>query len=86
MTAVRQPVAIVTGAARGGGRGIALALGGYAGTVVLAGRSTREHPNRLLPGTLEETREHLTSSGWDAACFPADLGSAADRTALFSSS
>jgi hypothetical protein len=25
--------------------------------VVLVGWSTREHPNRLLPGTLEETRE-----------------------------
>ena len=59
MTAVHQPVAVVTGAARGGGRGIALALGGHAGTVVLVGRSTREHPNRLLSGTLEETREQL---------------------------
>jgi NAD(P)-dependent dehydrogenase (short-subunit alcohol dehydrogenase family) len=46
VTAVRQPVAIVTGAARGGGRGVALALGGHAGTVVLVVRSTREHPNR----------------------------------------
>ena len=82
MTPVRRPVAVVTGAARGGGRGIALALGGYAGTVVLVGRSTREHPNRLLPGTLEETREQLASSGSDVACFPADLGKSADRTAL----
>jgi citronellol/citronellal dehydrogenase len=82
VTAVRQPVAIVTGAARGGGRGIALALGGHASTVVLVARSTREHPSRLLPGTLEETREHLASSGSDAVCFPADLGKAADRTAL----
>ena len=48
MTPVRQSVAVVTGAARGGGRGIALALGRHAGTVVLVGRSTREHPNRLL--------------------------------------
>ena len=82
MTAVRRPVAVVTGAARGGGRGIALALGGHAGTVVLTGRSTREHPSRLLPGTLEETREQLASSGRDAMCFPADLGQAADRAAL----
>jgi len=82
VTAVRQPVAIVTGAARGGGRGIALALGGHAGTVVLVARSTREHPSRLLPGTLEETRELLASSGSDAACFAADLSQAADRAAL----
>jgi len=82
VTAVRQPVAVVTGAARGGGRGIALALGGHAGTVVLVARSTREHPSRLLPGTLEETRELLASSGSDAVCFPADLSQAADRAAL----
>jgi citronellol/citronellal dehydrogenase len=82
VTAARRSVAIVTGAARGGGRGIAQALGGHVGTVVLVARSTREHPNRLLPGTLEETRGHLASSGSDGACFPADLARAGDRTAL----
>ena len=82
MTAGRRTVAIVTGAARGGGRWIALALGGHVGTVILVARSTRERPNCLLPGTLEETREQLASFGSDVACFPADLARAGDRTAL----
>ena len=61
MTAGHRTAAIVTGAARGGGRGIALAMGGHVGTVILVARSTRERPNCLLPWTLEETREPAIS-------------------------
>lgn len=64
-----HPVAVVTGAARGGGRGVALALAGHMGTVALVGRSTEEHPNRLLPGTLEPTRDELAALGTEAVCF-----------------
>jgi citronellol/citronellal dehydrogenase len=82
VSAGRRPIAVVTGAARGGGRGIALSLAGHAGTLVLVGRSTRAQPNRLLSGTLEETREELTATGADAVCFPADISRAAERDAL----
>ena len=48
-------VAVVTGASRGAGRGIAVELGAAGATVYVTGRSTREQParNRLdrgLPG------------------------------------
>lgn len=82
VTADRRPVVVVTGAARGGGRGVALAFAAAAGTVILVGRSTREHPNRLLPGTLEQTREELAALGAEAVCFPADLARPAERAAL----
>lgn len=77
-----HPVAVVTGAARGGGRGVALALAGHMGTVALVGRSTEEHPNRLLPGTLEQTRDELAALGTEAICFAADLARPDQRTAL----
>jgi citronellol/citronellal dehydrogenase len=82
VSAGRGPVAVVTGAARGGGRGIARALAGHVGAVVLVGRSTRERPSRLLPGTLEDTREELAAAGASAVCFPADISRAAERDAL----
>ena len=46
VTAVRQPVAIVTRAARGGGRGIALALGGHASTVIGSATASRRRVRR----------------------------------------
>ena len=84
MSEACRPVTVVTGAARGGGRGIALSLAGRTGTVVLVGRSTRAHPNRLLPGTLEQTRDELVALGTDAVCFPADLARPDQRAALCS--
>jgi NAD(P)-dependent dehydrogenase (short-subunit alcohol dehydrogenase family) len=58
----QAPVAIVTGASRGAGRGIAIALGSHGCTVYVTGRSekTGDHP---LPGTIYETAEAVTAAG-----------------------
>ena len=56
------PVALVTGASRGAGRGIALALGSQGCTVYVTGRSeTRD--DSPLPGTIYETAERVTAAG-----------------------
>ena len=62
--ALRGRVAVVTGATRGGGRGIAAALGEAGATVVCTGRSsgsTRSEYNR--PETIEETAALVTRLG-----------------------
>lgn len=56
-------VAVVTGATRGGGRGIALELGARGATVYVTGRSTRAEPRRTGPGTIEDTAEEVTRAG-----------------------
>ena len=49
-------VALVSGATRGGGRGIAVALGEAGATVYATGRSTRERRSEVdRPETIEET-------------------------------
>ena len=49
---LRGRVAVVTGASRGAGRGIACVLGQSGATVYVTGRSTREHASAEgLPGT-----------------------------------
>ena len=48
-------VAVVTGATRGAGRGIALELGAAGATVYVTGRSTRATPSADgYPGTIED--------------------------------
>src|SRR5437016_10342853 len=62
--ALRGRVAVVAGATRGAGRGIAAALGEAGATVVCTGRttgSTRSEYNR--PETIEETAELVTRLG-----------------------
>src|SRR5947207_7547258 len=57
-------VAVVTGASRGAGRGIALALGEAGATVYVTGRSVRgEATTENLPGTIEDTAEAVTARG-----------------------
>ena len=60
-------VAVVTGASRGVGRGIAVALGGAGMTVYVTGRSATQSRAQLrghtLSGTLEETAEAITQAG-----------------------
>ena len=60
-------VAVVTGASRGVGRGIAIALGAAGMTVYVTGRSATESNAKLrgqiLSGTLEETAEAITKAG-----------------------
>ena len=57
-------VAVVTGAARNAGRGIAIELGMAGAIVYCTGRSIRGNPSPLnQPETIEETAEMVTSSG-----------------------
>jgi NAD(P)-dependent dehydrogenase (short-subunit alcohol dehydrogenase family) len=60
-------VAVVTGASRGAGKGIALALGAAGMTVYVTGRSTTTSLGRLkdtaLPGTILETAAEITALG-----------------------
>ncbi len=65
MRHLKGKVAVVTGASRGGGRGIALVLGENGSTVYVTGRSTRGHSTRAdLPGsTIDDTAEQVTARG-----------------------
>src|SRR3954470_16778613 len=57
-------VALVAGATRGAGRGIAVALGEAGATVYCTGRTTRERRSELdRPETIEETAELVTEAG-----------------------
>ena len=61
---LRDQVAVVAGATRGAGRGIARMLGAAGATVYCTGRSVRGRP--ATPGrteTIEETAERVTSEG-----------------------
>ena len=62
--ALRGRVAVVAGATRGAGRGIAAALGEAGATVVCTGRSTRAARSEYdRPETIEETAELVTQLG-----------------------
>ena len=57
-------VALVTGASRGGGKGIALVLGEEGAVVYVTGRSVRGEPTTLgRPGTIDDTAEEVTARG-----------------------
>lgn len=57
-------VALVTGASRGVGRGIASVLGESGVTVYVSGRSVRGQPTtENLPGTIHDTADEVTSRG-----------------------
>src|ERR671925_1272269 len=73
--ALRGRIAVVAGATRGAGRGIAAALGEAGATVFCTGRSSR---SRSLPSdydrpeTIEETAELVTSLGGEGIPVVAD--------------
>src|SRR5215203_1566522 len=57
-------VALVAGATRAAGRGIAVALGEAGATVYATGRSTRGRRSEVdRPETIEETAELVTAAG-----------------------
>jgi NAD(P)-dependent dehydrogenase (short-subunit alcohol dehydrogenase family) len=62
--ALSGSVALVTGASRGVGRGIALVLGEAGATVFVTGRSSQGRPTtENLPGTVEETAALVSQRG-----------------------
>ena len=64
MIDLNQRIALVTGASRGVGRGIAHELGLAGTTVYITGRSRRgEKTTDNLPGTVDETADLVTESG-----------------------
>ena len=66
-------VALVSGATRGGGRGIAVALGEAGATVYATGRSTREQRSEIdRPETIEETAELVTEAGGEGIAVAVD--------------
>src|SRR5436190_20795794 len=57
-------LALVTGATRGGGRGIAVGLGEAGATVYCTGRTTRAERSEMdRPETIEETAELVSAAG-----------------------
>jgi len=85
MKSLEGKIAIVGGASRGAGRGIALALGDAGATVYVAARTTRggPKPSDGAPGTVEDTAEEVTRRGGVGIAAPADLGDEAQVAALF---
>ena len=73
MKSLEGNVALVAGATRGAGRGIARALGEAGAVVYCSGRSTRGHPatpNR--PETIDETAEIIARAGGTAIAVRVD--------------
>ncbi|WP_306191142.1 SDR family oxidoreductase [Streptomyces sp. MK5] len=66
-------VALVAGATRGAGRGIAVELGAAGATVYVTGRSTRAQRSEYdRPETLEDTAELVTEAGGHGIAVPTD--------------
>jgi len=84
----RQPlataVAVVAGATRGAGRGIARALGEAGATVYCTGRSLRGSPSPYKrPETVEETAEMIIAAGGSAVALRVDHTVEEEVEALF---
>ena len=76
-------VALVAGATRGAGRGIALELGLAGARVYVTGRSVRGRPSALgRPETIEETAELVSAAGGDAVPVRVDHADPAQVAAL----
>jgi NAD(P)-dependent dehydrogenase (short-subunit alcohol dehydrogenase family) len=76
------PIAIVTGASRGAGRGIAIALGSHGCTVYVTGRS-EQAGDHILPGTIHETARAVTEAGGKGIAVRVDHGDDEEVRALF---
>lgn len=74
MGKLKGKVALVAGATRGGGRGIAVELGAAGATVYVTGRTTREKTSEYgrPQETIEETAELVTAAGGKGVAVPTD--------------
>jgi NAD(P)-dependent dehydrogenase (short-subunit alcohol dehydrogenase family) len=77
-----KPIAIVTGASRGAGRGIAIGLGGHGCKVYVTGRSEKAG-DHALPGTIYETADAVTAAGGQGIAVRCDHADDAQVEALF---
>jgi NAD(P)-dependent dehydrogenase (short-subunit alcohol dehydrogenase family) len=67
-------IALVAGATRGAGRGIAIELGAAGHTVYVVGRSTRERRSEYdRPETIEDTADLVNAAGGKGIAVPTDL-------------
>ena len=92
---LKDCIAVVTGASRGAGRGIAMELGAAGATVYVTGRSTRAQPadtyGQLLalsdmpavPGSIDDTAEEVTRMGGRGIAVRCDHTLEEDVKALF---
>ncbi|MET0239764.1 MAG: SDR family NAD(P)-dependent oxidoreductase [Sphingobium sp.] len=78
----KAPIAIVTGASRGAGLGIARGLGAHGYTVYVTGRSEKVG-DHALPGTIYGTAEAVTEAGGTGIAVRCDHGDDAQVDALF---
>jgi NAD(P)-dependent dehydrogenase (short-subunit alcohol dehydrogenase family) len=77
-------VALVTGASRGGGKGIALVLGEEGATVYVSGRSVRGEPTTLgRPGTIDDTADEVSARGGEGIAVRCDHTDDAQVEKLF---
>ena len=84
MARLHETVAVVTGASRGAGRGIALVLGDEGATVYVTGRSVRGAPTtQQRPETIDETAEMVSARGGLGIPVRCDHTVDADVEALF---
>src|SRR5262245_23194312 len=84
MPQLHDVVALVTGASRGAGRGIALELGAAGATVYVTGRSATGAPTTDgVPGTIDETAAEVTARGGRGIAVRCDHTVDADVESLF---
>lgn len=78
----RDRIVVVTGASRGAGKGIAIALGATGATVYVTGR-TRNEGDAALPGTVQATADAVTAAGGKGIAVHCDHGDDAQVQQLF---
>ncbi|RZT19075.1 NAD(P)-dependent dehydrogenase (short-subunit alcohol dehydrogenase family) [Mycobacterium sp. BK558] len=77
-----RPIAVVTGASRGAGAGIAHALGSHGCTVYVTGR-TRGTSTTMQAGTIDETAARVSAAGGTGIAVAVDHGDDGEVEALF---
>jgi NAD(P)-dependent dehydrogenase (short-subunit alcohol dehydrogenase family) len=82
LSSTTRKVAVVTGASRGAGRGIARALGEQGFRVYVTGRTLTEG-DADLPGTIGSAAQAVTDAGGEGIAVRVDHGNADEIAALF---
>jgi NAD(P)-dependent dehydrogenase (short-subunit alcohol dehydrogenase family) len=84
MVQLNNVVALVTGASRGAGRGVAIELGAAGATVYVTGRSVDGGPTTDdVPGTIDETAREVTNRGGHGVAVRCDHTTDAEVESLF---